>query len=63
MGPNFRRLVTSSAASNLADGGFTLALPLVALTLTRSPAAFASVTVVARLPWLVFALPAGAAST
>jgi MFS family permease len=60
MRENFRRLVASSAASNLADGGFTLALPLVALSLTRSPAAFASVTFVARLPWLVFALPAGA---
>lgn len=57
---NFRRLVTASAASNLADGAFTLSLPLVALSLTRSPAAFASVTVVGRLPWLLFALPAGA---
>lgn len=57
---NFRRLVTASAASNLADGAFSLTLPLVALSLTRSPAAFASVTVVGRLPWLLFALPAGA---
>lgn len=57
---NLPRLVTASAASNLADGGFTMVLPLVALSLTRSPAAFASVTVVGRLPWLLFALPAGA---
>jgi MFS family permease len=32
----------------------------VALTLTRDPAAFATVTVVGRLPWLLFALTAGA---
>ncbi|CAN5524865.1 MFS transporter [soil metagenome] len=57
---NFPRLIAASAASNLADGVFSLALPLVALSLTRDPAAFASVTVVGRLPWLLFALPAGA---
>lgn len=60
MKTNFRRLLAASAASNLADGAFTIALPLVALSMTRSPAAFASVTVVGRLPWLLFALPAGA---
>jgi MFS family permease len=60
MASAFRRLITASAASNLADGAFTIALPLVALTVTRSPAAFAAVTVVGRLPWLLFALPAGA---
>lgn len=60
MNINFQRLLAASAASNLADGAFTIALPLVALSLTRSPAAFASVTVVGRLPWLLFALPAGA---
>ena len=55
-----RRLIAASGASNLADGAFTIALPLVALSVTRSPAAFAGVTVVGRLPWLLFALPAGA---
>lgn len=61
VGPrNFPRLVAASASSNLADGVFSLALPLVALSLTRDPAAFASVTVIGRLPWLLFALPAGA---
>ena len=60
MNAHLRRLVTASAASNLADGAFTIALPLVALSLTRSPAAFASVTLIGRLPWLLFALPAGA---
>ena len=55
-----RRVIAASAASNLADGAFTIALPLVALSVTRSPAAFAAVTLVGRLPWLLFALPAGA---
>lgn len=60
MPPALRRLIAASAASNLADGAFTIALPLAALTVTRSPAAFAAVTLVGRLPWLLFALPAGA---
>lgn len=57
---SFSRLVAASGSSNLADGVFQIALPLVALGITREPAAFASVTVVGRLPWLLFALPAGA---
>lgn len=57
---NFSRLVGASGASNLADGVFVTALPLVALTLTREPAVFAGVALVGRLPWLLFALPAGA---
>lgn len=56
----FRRVVVASGLSNLADGVFQVALPLVALTITRDPAAFASVTVVGRLPWLLVVLPAGA---
>src|SRR5688572_5279456 len=57
---NFVRLVTASGLSNLADGVFQIALPLVALGVTRDPGAFASVTLVGRLPWLLFSLPAGA---
>lgn len=56
----FARLVAASGLSNLADGVFLVALPLVTLGVTRDPAAFASVTLVGRLPWLFFALPAGA---
>jgi len=56
----FARLVVSSGFSNLADGVFQVALPLVALGITRDPGAFAAVTLVGRLPWLLFALPAGA---
>ena len=57
---NFARLATASGLSNLADGVFQITLPLVALGITRDPGAFASVTLVGRLPWLLFALPAGA---
>ena len=60
LGANFWRLWSASAASNLADGVFRVALPLLALTLTRSPSAVAGVTIATRLPWLLFALQAGA---
>ncbi len=46
--------------SNLADGMLQITLPLVTLGITRDPGAFASVTFVGRLPWLLFALHAGA---
>jgi MFS family permease len=58
--PAFLRLLTASGLSNLADGVLAVALPLVAIRLTRSPAAIAGLTVVATLPWLVFSLVAGA---
>lgn len=54
------RLAAAAGLSNLADGVFQVALPLVALGITRDPGAFAAVTLVGRLPWLLFALPAGA---
>jgi MFS family permease len=57
---SLHRLIAASGLSNLADGVFQVALPLVTLGITRDPAAFASVTVASRLPWLLFALPAGA---
>jgi MFS family permease len=57
---NFARLVAASALANLADGVFQIALPLVALGITRDPGAFAAVTLVGRLPWLLVSLPAGA---
>jgi MFS family permease len=60
LGPAFRRLVASSAASNLGDGLMKVGLPLLAARLTRSPALVAGVTVAASLPWLVAALHAGA---
>lgn len=59
-GASYYKLLVSSGLSNLADGVFQVALPLVTLGVTRDPAAFATVTVALRLPWLFFALPAGA---
>jgi MFS family permease len=52
--------VVSSGLSNLADGVFTVALPLVTLRITRDPGAMGVVVLSLRLPWLLFALPAGA---
>src|SRR5688572_3558247 len=60
MTAGFVKVVVSSGLSNLADGVFQIALPLVTLGITRDPAAFAMVTVALKLPWLIFALPAGA---
>ena len=44
----------------MADGIFWVALPLLAITLTDSPALVAGVTIASRLPWLLFSLVAGA---
>ncbi|GAA5105971.1 MFS transporter [Haloechinothrix salitolerans] len=60
MGTNYWRLWTSSGLSNLADGIISVALPLVAIQFTRSPTLIAGLTVAVTLPWLLFALPAGA---
>src|SRR5215207_7108372 len=60
LGTAFWRLWTSSALSNLADGIVKVSLPLVALRFTDSPTLIAGLTFVLTLPWLLFALPAGA---
>jgi MFS family permease len=60
LGPAFWRLYAASAASNLADGVNRVALPLLATTLTRDPVQVAALASLAFLPWLLFALPAGA---
>jgi MFS family permease len=60
LGVAFWQLWSASALSNLADGLVKIALPLVAVTLTESPGLVAGVTLAVTLPWLVFALPAGA---
>src|SRR5688500_18886424 len=56
---NFGALWSATAVSNLADGIFKLALPLLATRLTDSPSLVAGVAVAVRLPWLLFALFAG----
>ena len=60
LGSNFWRVWSAAAVSNLADGIFQIALPLLAVSLTDSPALVAGITIAFRLPWLVFALVAGA---
>jgi MFS family permease len=60
LGRPFWTVLSASGLANLADGVFWVALPLLAVGLTDSPALVAGVTVASRLPWLVFALVAGA---
>jgi len=60
LGSGYWRLWASSGLSNLADGIVKVALPLVAIQFTRSPTLIAGVTFAVTLPWLLFALPAGA---
>ncbi len=60
LGTAFWRVWSASALSNLADGVLLTALPLLAVRLTRSPTLVAGVTVAFGLPWLLFALQAGA---
>jgi MFS family permease len=60
LGASYWKLWTSSGLSNLADGVFKIALPLLAVQLTQSPTLIAGLTVAATLPWLFFALTAGA---
>jgi MFS family permease len=60
LGGNYWKLWISSGAANLADGVFWIAFPLFAIQLTTSPVLIAGVTVVGRLPWLLFVLVAGA---
>lgn len=60
LGAAYARLWTAAALANLADGVFRVALPLLAVRITTSPALVAGVVVAQRLPWLFLALPAGA---
>lgn len=60
LGANFWKLLTSSGLSNLADGVFKLGMPLVAVRYTQEPVLIAGLSLVASLPWLLFALQAGA---
>ena len=60
LGAAYWRLWTSSGLSNLADGVVKVALPLVAIRFTDSPTLIAGLAFALTLPWLLFALPAGA---
>ena len=60
LSPSYWRLWTASTISNLGDGVFLVALPLLAYHLTRSELSIAFIGVAAALPWLLFSLPIGA---
>lgn len=60
LGSGFAKLLSASALSNLADGVLKVALPLIAIRFTDSPLLVAGVALALSLPWLLFALPAGA---
>jgi MFS family permease len=53
LGRNFNKAMVASGFANLADGVLWVALPLLAVRLTRSPLLIAGITVAARLPWLL----------
>lgn len=55
----FRRLLAAAAATNVADGIRAVALPLLAVSLTRDPLLVAGIGVAQFLPGLVVGLPAG----
>ena len=56
---NYRLLFTAGALTNLGDGFIMLALPWLATLMTSNAIAIAAVAAAGRLPWLLFALPAG----
>ncbi|MEV0144008.1 MULTISPECIES: MFS transporter [unclassified Nonomuraea] len=60
LGRAFTFLWSSTAASNLADGVLKVGAPLLAVSLTRSPTLVSLVGAAVTLPWLLFALHAGA---
>lgn len=60
LGQAFTRVWAASTISNLGDGVFGVALPLLAAALTRDPVLVALVAVAAQLPWLLFSLFSGA---
>jgi MFS family permease len=53
LGANFHKALVASGFANLADGVLWVALPLLAVQLTRSPVLIAGVSVAGRVPWLL----------
>lgn len=56
----FHRIWTASAVSALGDGIYFAAVPLLALTMTRSPVLLGAMEACALLPWLCFGMVGGA---
>ena len=59
LGKPFTRLFSASLASNVADGVFKTAAPLLAATLTNDPFVISLMAALVMLPWLLFAIPIG----
>lgn len=60
LGQRFSKLLGAVVISNLGDGVMGVAFPLLVASITRDPVLVAAATVIGRIPWLLFALPAGA---
>jgi predicted MFS family arabinose efflux permease len=60
LGAGYHKLWTAAAISNLGDGIFLTALPLLAATLTRDPLQVSAVFAAGWLPWLLLGLLSGA---
>jgi MFS family permease len=60
LGRDFTKLWLAQGLSNVGDGVYAAALPLLAATLTREPLPVSAVVFAEWLPWLLFALVAGA---
>jgi MFS family permease len=59
LGGAYWRLWWANAVSTAGDGVFVAALPLLAVTITRSPELISAVSVASYAPWLLVSLPAG----
>lgn len=58
--PQYWKVWAGSAFSNLSDGVYLVAAPLLAASLTRDPVLVAGVSFAFGLPWLIFPLVSGA---
>jgi MFS family permease len=54
------RLWLAAGINNIGDGAFAVAVPLLAVTITRDPRLVSVVAAATYLPWLLLSLPAGA---
>ncbi|WP_234384714.1 MFS transporter [Streptomyces sp. MMG1121] len=59
LGSPFRLFQSAVVSSDLADGIYKIAVPLLALGISRSALAVSVVGLAVRLPWLIATLPAG----
>lgn len=60
LGSRFWKLLVASSVSNAGDGVSLIAYPWLASAITRNPIHIAGIAAAAKVPWLLFSLPAGA---